>query len=279
MGTKIRILLIDDHEVVRKGLCGMLAEEADMEVVGQSDGGEAVLEQIDSSSPDVILMDIKMPKIDGIQLAFMVKKRFPHCNIVMLTLYDEYLIRAMGVGASGYLLKDISRGELIQSIRQVYSGDIVISKDIARRFPILTEKPGVKENLPQVSIFGGETMLEEVQLVIPASDYATDVIRFIAQVEKALQTRILQVVGSWEEGTAVTAVLNRATPFSEIMAKLKGMNGAGRVEEALESTDASGFVKKVEANVGATKRARKTIFINFERDRDLLGLSVAKQQS
>ena len=133
MGKEIRVLLVDDHQVVRDGLHSMLAEEPDIEVVGESSGSEDVLAQIADCSPNVILMDIKMPRVDGIQLAYMVKQKYPDCNVVMLTLYSEYLPQAMGVGAKGYLLKDTSREELIQAIRQVYRGEVVISKNIAPR--------------------------------------------------------------------------------------------------------------------------------------------------
>jgi DNA-binding NarL/FixJ family response regulator len=118
----IRILLADDHQVVREGLRRMLELEADLKVVGEAGDAQEVLTQVESLSPEVILMDIKMPGVDGIELTRKVKKKYPSCNIIMLTLYDEYLPQAIDAGATGYLLKDIKREELIRAIRAVHQG-------------------------------------------------------------------------------------------------------------------------------------------------------------
>jgi len=118
----IRILLVDDHEVVREGLRRMLELEADLKVTGEAADAKEVLTQIELLSPDVILMDIKMPGVDGIELTRRIKQKDPSCNVIMLTLYDEYLTQAIEAGAKGYLLKDIKREELIRAIRAVREG-------------------------------------------------------------------------------------------------------------------------------------------------------------
>ena len=118
----IRILLIDDHEVVRQGLRRMLEIEADFQVVGEVADTKEVLTQAELISPEIILMDIKMPGVDGIELTRQLKEKQPSCNVIMLTLYDEYLAQAIEAGAVGYLLKDIKREELIKAIRAVHAG-------------------------------------------------------------------------------------------------------------------------------------------------------------
>lgn len=118
----IRILLVDDHQVVREGLRRMLELEADLKVVGEAADATEVLTQAKSLSPEVILMDIKMPGVDGIELTRQLKEKEPSCNVIMLTLYDEYLTQAIEAGAVGYLLKDIKREELIRAIRAVHQG-------------------------------------------------------------------------------------------------------------------------------------------------------------
>jgi len=130
MEKDIRILLVDDHQVIREGLQHMLKQEEDMEVVGQSDNCEDTLNQVEIFSPNIILMDIKMPGVDGIELTRRIKERQPFCNVIMLTLYDEYLAEAIEAGAVGYLLKDAKRAELTQAIRQVHHGEVVISESI-----------------------------------------------------------------------------------------------------------------------------------------------------
>jgi len=126
----IRILLVDDHGVVRDGLGRMLELEEDMEIVGKASNAEETLSKVESISPDIILMDIKMPGIDGIELTRQVKERLPSCNVIIFTLHGDYLTQAVDAGASGYLLKDIRRGELTRAIRQVHRGQVVISESI-----------------------------------------------------------------------------------------------------------------------------------------------------
>jgi DNA-binding NarL/FixJ family response regulator len=118
----IRILLVDDHQVVREGLRRMLELEADLKVVGEAADATEVLTQAGALSPEVILMDIKIPGTDGIELTRQLKEKEPSCNVIMLTLYDEYLTQAIEAGAVGYLLKDIKREELIRAIRAVHQG-------------------------------------------------------------------------------------------------------------------------------------------------------------
>jgi len=120
--AKIRILLVDDHQVVREGLRRMLELEDDFEVVAEADDAKDVLNLVETLSPEVILMDIKMPGVDGIELTREVKGKNPSCNIIMLTLYDEYLPQAIEAGAAGYLLKDIKREELVRAVRTAHQG-------------------------------------------------------------------------------------------------------------------------------------------------------------
>ena len=128
----IRILIVDDHQVVREGLRHMLELEADMEVVGEAGDAKEALAQVESLSPEVILMDIKMPGVDGIELTRQIKEKLPSCNIIMLTLYDEYLAKAIEAGAVGYLLKDIKREELTRAIRAVHEGRAPLNLSLNR---------------------------------------------------------------------------------------------------------------------------------------------------
>jgi DNA-binding NarL/FixJ family response regulator len=126
----IRILLVDDHDVVRSGLGQMLEIEEDLNVVAEASNSEEALKMIDIVFPDVILMDIKMPGMDGVRLTKEIKQRLPSTKIIMLTLHGDYLAQAMEAGASGYILKDIKRLELVDTIRRVYTGEIIISKTL-----------------------------------------------------------------------------------------------------------------------------------------------------
>ncbi|MFC2016752.1 HD domain-containing phosphohydrolase [Chloroflexota bacterium] len=181
MDKDIRILVVDDHQVVREGLRHLLEREEDMAVVGQGTNSEEALFQIEILSPDIVLMDIKMPGMDGIELTRQVKQKYSSCNVIMLTLYDEYLTNAMEAGANGYLLKDIKREELAQAIRQVHRGEVVISKSIISKYGNgYEEKRANGKEVPGI-------MLEELQLVIPPPIEANQLMRFTERVEEILQ--------------------------------------------------------------------------------------------
>ena len=129
---RIRLLLVDDHQVVREGLRRMLELEKDMEVVGEAATVEEALTQAELLSPNIVLMDIKMPGRDGIEATRLLKKRQPACQIIMLTLYEEYLVQAIEAGAAGYLLKDVKRDELVRAIRAVHQGRSPLNLSLSR---------------------------------------------------------------------------------------------------------------------------------------------------
>ncbi|HVQ92876.1 MAG TPA: response regulator transcription factor, partial [Mycobacteriales bacterium] len=135
----IRVLLVDDHALFRRGLVATLELEPGMEVVGEcGDGGEA-LDRATESLPDVILMDVRMPRHDGITACSAIKQAVPSAKIIMLTVSDEEadLYEAIKAGASGYLLKDLPIEELASSIRAVHTGQSLISPTLASK--LLTE--------------------------------------------------------------------------------------------------------------------------------------------
>lgn len=136
---KIKVMLIDDHQVVRDGLRHMLALEEEIEVVGEAADAKEALAKVELLSPEVILMDIKMPGVDGLELTRQVKQICPSCNIIVLTLYDEYLPQAIEAGAVGYLLKDVKRDELVKAIKAVNEGRAPLGLSLSLdRLPALT---------------------------------------------------------------------------------------------------------------------------------------------
>ncbi|MCH8090463.1 MAG: response regulator [Chloroflexi bacterium] len=113
----IRIMVVEDHQIVREGLKRMLELEPDMRVVAEASNADEAITQTRTIDPDIILMDIKMPGLDGVEVTRRITKEKPDSKILVLTLYDEYLPNAIEAGAMGYLRKDLRRGELIQAIR------------------------------------------------------------------------------------------------------------------------------------------------------------------
>ncbi|MDD4876921.1 MAG: response regulator transcription factor [Dehalococcoidales bacterium] len=128
----IRIFLIDDHQVVREGLRRMLELETDIQVIGEANNAREALTQLDLLNPEIILVDIKMPDVNGIELTRQIKAKHPTSSIIMLTLYDEYLAEAIEAGAVGYLLKDVKREELVKAIRAVHQGLSPLNLSLSR---------------------------------------------------------------------------------------------------------------------------------------------------
>ena len=128
----INILLVDDQQVVREGLRRMLEIENDLNVIGEASDASEAIPQVESLSPEIVLMDIKMGGVDGIELTRQLKQKHPSTNVIMLTLYDEYLTQAIEAGAVGYLLKDIKREELVRAIRSVREGRSPLALSLSR---------------------------------------------------------------------------------------------------------------------------------------------------
>jgi len=133
--TKIRILLAEDHAIMREGVREFIKRETDMEVVGEAGDGEEAVRLAAQLKPDVIVMDIRMPKLNGIEATKQIKSQLPKTAILILTAYDsdQYIFALLDAGAAGYLLKGIRTHELIDAIRAVYAGESVLHPVIASR--------------------------------------------------------------------------------------------------------------------------------------------------
>jgi len=131
----IRVLLVDDDPLVRSGLKMMLAGAEQVEVVGEADDGRGVLPAIDLHRPDVVLMDIRMPQLDGIAATRLVRAQPDPPAVVVLTTFDadEYVLRALRAGAAGFLLKDTPPPDIVRAIELVHAGDSMLSPAVTRR--------------------------------------------------------------------------------------------------------------------------------------------------
>ncbi|MBI2869008.1 MAG: response regulator transcription factor [Chloroflexi bacterium] len=128
-GRKIRVLVADDHPALREGLSRLLGDETDMEVVGVAGEGGETVRLARQSSPDVIIMDIAMPGLSGIEAAKQIKETSPDTAILMMTAYDyeSYILASLRAGAAGYLLKDTSLRDVVNAVRMVFNGESVFA--------------------------------------------------------------------------------------------------------------------------------------------------------
>ncbi len=128
----IRILAVDDHPLLRAGISGLIADEPDMVLVAEAENGRAAIEQYGRHRPDVTLMDLQMPEMDGLDALEAIRQRDPEARIVVLTTYpgDAQVLRALKAGACGYLLKSALRKELLSTIRAVHAGRKALSAEV-----------------------------------------------------------------------------------------------------------------------------------------------------
>ena len=166
----IRILLVDDHEIVREGLQTLLAEESDFEVVGATGSGEEAVALADTKKPDVIVMDLVMPGLDGIEATRRILARNPQARVLVLTTFadDQRVREAIQAGATGYLLKDVLKADLLRALR-----------DAAMGRPSL--HPEVQQHLMREVAGKTSSSREEPPLHAKLTERETDILRLLAE--------------------------------------------------------------------------------------------------
>ncbi len=130
----IRVLLVEDHTIVRKGLRSLLDSEIGIKIVGEAEDGREAVRKAEKLQPDVVVMDIAMPGLNGLEATRQIKKRFPGMKIIILTVHanEEYVLQTLRTGASGYLVKKAAPADLIEAIQAVYKGDSFLSPSISK---------------------------------------------------------------------------------------------------------------------------------------------------
>jgi DNA-binding NarL/FixJ family response regulator len=195
MPEPIRILLVDDQRLMREGLRTLLELEPGLDVVGEAEDGEAALQAYQELQPTVVLMDVRMPKMDGVEATRRLRLRWPEAVVIILTTFDDdaYLFEGLRAGAVGYLLKDVSGEELTQAIRTVASGGGLIEPSIARKV------------LAEFSRLAPPARPVEAALVDPLSERELQVLRLLIQ---GLTNRQISARLYLAEGTVKNYVTN-----------------------------------------------------------------------
>lgn len=167
----IRVMLVDDQQLIRQGIAILLGTEPDMNVVGQAENGRNALDIVDECQPDVILMDVRMPVMDGVAATREIAKNHPDVAVIILTTFDddEYIFEGLRAGAHGFLLKDISSDEMAEAIRTVASGGGLIQPSITRRV------------VAEFSRLASEDSKDHVELADPLTERELEVLQLMAQ--------------------------------------------------------------------------------------------------
>jgi DNA-binding NarL/FixJ family response regulator len=201
----IRLLIADDHPVVRDGLSGMFATDPDFEVVGQAGDGAEAVRLAGTLKPDVILMDLRMPGMDGVAAITELAKRKVPVRVLVLTTYDTdtYVLPAIEAGATGYLLKDAPRAELLRAVRAAADGQGVLSPSVATRLMSRVRTPAA-ELLSQRE-------LEVLELVAAGTTNRDAAVRLFIS-EATVKTHLLHIyakLGVTDRAAAVAEAYNR----------------------------------------------------------------------
>ena len=205
----IKVFIVDDQALIRDGLRTMLELDEGISVVGEAADGDAVLEAVQRTRPDVVLMDIRMPGVDGLEATRRLLRRPGGPKVLVLTTYDadEYVVDAMRSGASGFLLKDLRKGQLVRAVYQAAAGDLVIDPSITKR---LIEK--VTENrharTEARSTLGRLTEREvEVLRLMARGMTNAELARDLSISESTVKTHVARVLDKLEVRDRVQAVI------------------------------------------------------------------------
>jgi NarL family two-component system response regulator LiaR len=205
---KIKILLAEDHVIVREGTRELVQHQPDMEVVAEADDGEEAVQLAAKLQPDVVIMDIAMPKLNGIEATKQIKALYPATAVLILTAYDndQYIFALLEAGAAGYLLKTVRGHELIDAIRAVYGGESVLHPKIARkilsRFVPLATKPSEE----RVAELLSERELEVLKLAAKGMSNK-DIAEQLFLSVRTVQTHLANIFTKLDVGSRTEAIL------------------------------------------------------------------------
>jgi RNA polymerase sigma factor (sigma-70 family) len=205
----IRVVIVDDQALIRDGLRTMLELDGEMSVVGEAADGASAVETVQRTRPDLVLMDIRMPGVDGLEATRRLLQRMAGLKVLVLTTYDadEYVLDAMRAGAAGFLLKDLRKGQLVRAVRQAAAGDLVFDPSITRRLiETVADRSRARSEARSALVQLTERELEVLKLMatgLTNSELAAD----LSVSESTVKTHVARILDKLEVRDRVQAVI------------------------------------------------------------------------
>jgi RNA polymerase sigma factor (sigma-70 family) len=205
----IRVVIVDDQALIRDGLRTMLELDGEMSVVGEAADGASAVETVQRTRPDLVLMDIRMPGVDGLEATRRLLQTTAGLKVLVLTTYDadEYVLDAMRAGAAGFLLKDLRKGQLVRAVRQAAAGDLVFDPSITRRLiETVADRSRARSEARSALVQLTERELEVLKLMatgLTNSELAAD----LSVSESTVKTHVARILDKLEVRDRVQAVI------------------------------------------------------------------------
>jgi DNA-binding NarL/FixJ family response regulator len=220
-----RLVLVDDHKLARDGLRDMLTDVVEVEIVGEAQDGKEALELCLCERPDLVLMDLRMPRMDGLEATRQIKRHQPQTSVLVMTMHEnaDYLLEALRAGAAGYILKDASQDDVISAIRRALSGESPFAPELAarllRRLALEAAREGQKE-----SSFSRESREKRAKLAQQLTPRELEVLKMLAQ-------------GKTNHEIAEEFVLSKGTVKNHVEHIIEKLNVSGRTQAVVQALE------------------------------------------
>ena len=254
MPEDIRCIIVEDHEIVRSGLRKLLSREEGIRVVAEYSSPMEALAWVTYHAPDIVLMDVRMPAMDGLTATRELHKRNPDVPVIILTMFEEYMTAAFEAGAAGFLQKDLEGDELADSIRRVVAGELVISRSLQDGSASGQEPASVPGN--QAAPFGEFPLADgrlvcRVKLRILPPGGGLQAARFATTLVEELDATLLQSFGSWDDYTVVRIELPKPIAVPTLLSQVQ------RRRMVVHTEDHTGVSKRTSGLLGALPGRRR----------------------
>ena len=206
--NKIKVIIADDHALFREGTRSLINQEKDMEVVGEASDGDDAIKLVGNLRPHIVLMDIAMPHVNGIEATRRIKAEFPSTAVLILTAYDndQYISALLEAGAAGYLLKNVSGADLVNAIRAVHSGEAVLHPAIAKKVFSRLGSSGRESDTPKQLDELSEREMEVLKLAARGMSNQ-DIAAQLYLSRRTIQAHLANIFRKMDVGSRTEAVL------------------------------------------------------------------------